>query len=106
MAVRARLCVEAVLASTVVPEEEYENRIGCDRHRLEAIIREWPPSKDGDQNSEEFLAVNNCLSEVGYCLEADPWESELHRHVTRDEAELVSSAGSAASASQTRRRAC
>ena len=48
--------------------------MGIVRATLRRIISTWPEIDDRAENSEEFLAVNNCLNEVCHGLDMTPAE--------------------------------
>jgi len=64
-------CMSAV--SLLIDEWETHSRLGISRDRLQTLIAEWPNLDDRIEDSDEFLAVNNCLNEVCNGLSIDEW---------------------------------
>jgi hypothetical protein len=57
-------CMKAIADSDAIGDREFQTRLGIDRSVLREIISSWPEIDDSPENSDRFLAVNNCLNEV------------------------------------------
>jgi hypothetical protein len=65
---------EIVADDSEIEDWEFHPRLGIDRPTLRRIISVWPEIDDGTENSDEFLAVNNCLNEVCHGFDIPPTE--------------------------------
>ncbi len=59
-----RLAMVAVAEERVLEEPEFKTRVGVSLERFRAILSRWPDLDDGDDSSDECLAINNTLNEV------------------------------------------
>jgi hypothetical protein len=57
-------CMKAIADGPEIEEWEFHTRLGIVRPSLRRIISQWPAIDDSSDNSDEFLAINNCLNEV------------------------------------------
>jgi hypothetical protein len=66
----------AIVNGTAILDWEFRTRMGMDRTTLKRIISQWPEMDDRSQNSDEFLAIHNCLNEVcnGISMSPSEWE--------------------------------
>jgi hypothetical protein len=78
-------CMRAVADGPEIEDWEFHTRFGLDRTNLRRIISLWPDIDDSSENSDGFLAINNCLNEVchGICISAADWPKWFTR--PRDE---------------------
>jgi hypothetical protein len=67
-------CMQAIADGDAIEDWEFQTRLGIARPVLRKIISSWPEIEDSAENSDEFLAVNNCLNEA--CHGVDWAESE------------------------------
>jgi hypothetical protein len=56
-------CMKAVLEDDEL-KFEHHSRLGIDEQELKEIIEKFPNIDDFDENSNETLAINNCLNEI------------------------------------------
>ncbi len=57
-------CMKAIADGHEIGGWEFQTRLGIVRPALKQIISLWPEIDDSSENSDGFLAVNNCLNEV------------------------------------------
>jgi hypothetical protein len=57
-------CMKAIADSDAIGDQEFQTRLGVARPVLQEIISSWPEIDDSSEDSDGFLAVNNCLNEV------------------------------------------
>src|SRR5271166_5204687 len=70
------LCLTAIAESQLIEDWEMHTRLGLKRETLRAIIAQWPNIDDSDPDSNEYLAVNNCMNEIsnGIHIQQDEWD--------------------------------
>ena len=70
-------CMKAIADGPQIEEWEFHTRLGLDRTNLRRIISLWPDIDDSSQDSDDFLAINNCLNEVchGINISAADWSN-------------------------------
>lgn len=58
-----------------IEDWEKHPRLGLTAEGLHAIIEQWPDIADYDEDSDGFLAINNCLNEVcnGFEVPRSEW---------------------------------
>ena len=56
-------CLNAISKGNFL-EHEHHARLGIDLEELKQIVAAYPNIDDSDDNSNEVLAINNCLNEV------------------------------------------
>jgi phage FluMu gp28-like protein len=56
-------CMKAVLEDDEL-KFEHHSRLGIDEKKLKEIIEKFPNINDFDEDSNETLAINNCLNEI------------------------------------------
>jgi hypothetical protein len=56
--------MKAIADSPEIEDWEFQTRLGIVRPSLRRIISLWPAIDDSSDNSDELLAINNCLNEV------------------------------------------
>jgi hypothetical protein len=61
-------CMKAIADGPEIEDWEFQTRLGIVRPSLRRIISLWPAIDDSSDNSDEFLAINNCLNEVCHGL--------------------------------------
>lgn len=59
-----------------VDDWEKHSRLGLETAELELQIARWPNIDDSRENSNGFLAINNCLNEVchGFRIAPEAWD--------------------------------
>jgi hypothetical protein len=67
-------CMKAIVDGPEIEDWEFHTRLGIFRPTLRRIISVWPEIDDRTKNSDEFLAVNNCLNEVCHGFDIPPTE--------------------------------
>ena len=67
-------CMKAIADRPEIEDWEFRTRLGIARPTLRRIISVWPEIDDGSDNSDEFLAINNCLNEVCHGVRIPPTE--------------------------------
>ena len=77
-------CVRAIADGDAITEAEFQTRLGITREILRGIISRWPKIDDRRSDSDEFLAVNNCLNEVCHGIRLTPEEWALRFTESRD----------------------
>ena len=72
-------CMRAIAEGNEIDDPEFHSRLGITREILGRIIASWPEIDDQIVDSDEFLAVNNCLNEVchGIRLTSDEWARQF-----------------------------
>jgi hypothetical protein len=70
-------CMKATADGDAIEDWEFQTRLGIARPVLREIISSWPEVDDSSENSDGFLAVNNCLNEVchGVHWEESEWQN-------------------------------
>ena len=53
-------CMKAIADGPEIEDWEFQTRLGIVRPALRRIIAMWPEIDDSLDNSDEFLAINNC----------------------------------------------
>jgi hypothetical protein len=68
-------CMKATAAH--VADSEKHSRLGLETDELQGVIAKWPQIDDSAENSNGFLAINNCLNEVchGFRIAPDDWKN-------------------------------
>ena len=56
--------MKAIADGPEIEDWEFHTRLRIVRPSLRRIISLWPAIDDSSDNSDEFLAINNCLNEV------------------------------------------
>jgi len=66
-------CMRATAA--YIDDWEKHSRLGVEPQELQRVIGAWPKIDDASEDSNEFLAINNCLNEVchGFEIASDEW---------------------------------
>jgi len=82
-------CMRAIAEGDDIDDWEFHARLGIERPTLKRIILRWPDLDDRKQDSDEFLAINNCMNEIchGIRLTAEKWSNWFTR--PRDAVEQV-----------------
>jgi hypothetical protein len=57
-------CMKAIADGPEIEDWEFQTRLGIVRPSLRRVISLWPTIDDSSEDSDEFLAINNCLNEV------------------------------------------
>lgn len=79
-------CMNAMLKGNFL-EQEFQTRLGIDEKDLTKVIDSFPEIDDSEGNSNETLAINNCLNEVCYGIRFS--ENEWLKWVTVNRDEVV-----------------
>jgi hypothetical protein len=68
-------CMKAAAAH--VDDWEKHSRLGLQADDLQQVIARWPNINDGDEDGNDFLAINNCMNEVchGLSIESAEWST-------------------------------
>lgn len=68
-------CMKATAAH--VADSEKHSRLGLEPGELQSVIAKWPHIDDSSEQSDGFLAINNCLNEVchGFRVAPEDWNS-------------------------------
>jgi hypothetical protein len=68
-------CLKAIAEGDEIEDWEFQTRIGVTRPIVKQIISLWPDIDDHSENSDEFLAINNCMNEIchGIPITATEW---------------------------------
>jgi hypothetical protein len=69
-----RQCMNVVLNSNYIEDFEIHARLGINRQTLRNLMEQWPVLDDSSEDSDAFLAINNCLSAVCYGIHFPPGE--------------------------------
>jgi NADH:ubiquinone oxidoreductase subunit E len=56
-------CLNAILNGSFL-EHEFHARLGIEIEDLSQVVSTYPNIEDSDDNSNETIAINNCLNEV------------------------------------------
>ncbi len=69
-------CMTAIVDGTAIADWEFHTRLGVSRPKLRRIISQWREIGDRFPDSDEFLAISNCLNEVcnGIFVSPSEWD--------------------------------
>jgi UDP-N-acetylmuramyl tripeptide synthase len=81
-------CLNAISKGNFL-EYEYQERLGIELEELNAIVAAYPNIDDSDNESNETLAINNCLNEVCYGIRFSDEEWKQWFDVNKSEIEEV-----------------
>ncbi len=81
-------CLNAILNGRFL-EGEFHTRVGVEQEELAQIVAIYPNVSDSDDNSNESLAINNCLNEVCYGINFSNTEWSCWFNVSKAEIEEV-----------------
>ena len=79
-------CLNAVAKGNFL-EHEHHSRLGLELSELEQITVAYPEIDDTNDDSNETLAINNCLNEVSYGIRFT--DGEWNRWFTVNREEVV-----------------
>src|SRR5882762_5924112 len=65
-------CMKAIADGPEIEDWEFHTRLGIVRPTLRRVISLWPGIDDGSDDSDEFLAINNCLNEICHGVDIPP----------------------------------
>jgi len=65
-------CMKAIADGPEIEDWEFHTRLGIVRPTLRRVISLWPEIDDGSDDSDEFLAINNCLNEICHGVDIPP----------------------------------
>ncbi len=68
-----------------IDDSEFQTRLGIDRLALRRVIEKWPHLDDSQSDSDQFVAINNCLNEVCHGIAISPEDWGKWFRETRDE---------------------
>jgi len=68
--------MRAIADGLEIEDWEFQTRLGIARPALRRVISLWPQIDDGSDESDEFLAINNCLNEICHGVDIPPTEWE------------------------------
>ena len=76
-------CMQAIADGPHIDDWEFQTRLGINRSTLKRVILTWPDIDDSAVNSDEFLAINNCLNEVcnGVKISTTEWPKWFEQSV-------------------------
>ena len=57
-------CMKTIASGSEIEDAEFFTRLGTTRAVLQKIILDGPNIDDSSEDSEGFLAINNCLNEI------------------------------------------
>lgn len=77
-------CLKAISEGNFL-EDEFQTRLGIEKEDLRKLIDSYPEIDDSDNDSNECLAVNNCLNEVCHGLQFSETEWKKWFSVSREE---------------------
>jgi hypothetical protein len=77
-------CMTAILKSGEL-EFEFQTRLGIDEEELKKVIAKFPDIDDSIEDSNETLAINNCLNEIchGIKFTKDKWEKYFYYDIDK-----------------------
>ena len=78
-------CMKATAA--YIDDREKHARVGMKAGELQQLIARWPNLDDGDERSNDFLAINNCMNEVCNGFQIPPGQWNRWFDATIDEVE-------------------
>ena len=81
-------CLNAILKGRFL-EGEFHTRLGLEPEELEQIVATYPDIDDLDDNSNEVLAINNCLNEVCHGISFSNREWSQWFSISRSEVDEV-----------------
>jgi adenosyl cobinamide kinase/adenosyl cobinamide phosphate guanylyltransferase len=64
-----RQCLIAVATGNFIDDREMQTRMGVHRDKLLSILQRWPDIDDALENSDDAIAINNCLNEICHGIE-------------------------------------
>jgi hypothetical protein len=67
-------CMKAIVDGDAIKDSEFQTRLGITRPVVRRIISQWPDIDDRVEDSDEFLAINNCMNEVCHGIRMTPEE--------------------------------
>src|SRR5262245_16731568 len=82
-------CVKAIAHGPFLDDVECHPRLGLDRPQLNAVLNSWPRLDDSREDSDQALAINNCLNEICYGVPISDSEWDTWFSVSRDQVKRV-----------------
>ena len=82
-------CMNTVLKAPFIEDPEFQTRLGIGRKQLKAVIDRWPRLQDSSPDSEDSIAINNCLNELAYGIPMTDAEWSNWLNSSRDEVRIV-----------------
>ena len=64
--------LRVITESEEIKDWEFHTRLGITRPVLRRIVSQWPEVDDRRNDSDEFLAINNCMNEVCHGIRLTP----------------------------------
>ena len=80
-------CMKAIAEGPFIDDWEFRTRLGIDRATLRQVLSHWPHIVDAGDDSDECLAINNCMNEVSNGLRFSNYEWE--KWFTQSRAEIA-----------------
>jgi hypothetical protein len=77
-------CMKVIADGSEIEDWEFQTRLGITRPTLKEIISMWPEIDDSAEDSDEFLAINNCFNEICHGIHIPPIEWEKSFSQPRD----------------------
>jgi hypothetical protein len=77
-------CMKALVDGDAIKDWEFHMRLGVPRAQVRKIISQWPDIDDRVEDSDEFLAINNCVNEICHGIRMTPEEWTLRFTHPRD----------------------
>lgn len=79
----------AICSGPFLDDAEFQTRMGVDRSFVKSFLDQWPLVDDSRDDSEETLAINNCLNELcnGLTILEDEWNRWLR--VSREQLKII-----------------
>jgi len=70
-----RQCLRAVVEGGFIEAPEFHTRLGVEHRKAQAILSQWPDLDDLDEDSDEYLLINNAFNELchGLSLTDEEW---------------------------------
>jgi len=81
-------CLRAITDGEI-EDWEFQTRLGITRLVVKRMIVEWPEVDDEVENSDGFLAINNCMNEICHGIRLSPEEWALRFTQSRDAVTLA-----------------
>jgi len=82
-------CMKTILNAPFIEDPEFQTRLGIDRKELRGVIDRWPHLDDSLPDSDDSIAINNCLNELAYGIPMTDTEWSTWLGFSRDEVRAV-----------------
>ncbi|HEY6417946.1 MAG TPA: hypothetical protein VIX59_02995 [Candidatus Binataceae bacterium] len=84
-----RQCMNAIFKGPYIENPEFQTRLGINREALQKVIQSWPVLDDSKEDSDVYLAINNCLNEVCHGIKIPSGDWPLWFNSLREEIKAV-----------------